>query len=101
MNDTHHPGVMNVPYRCELITVHKRTLSSVFTLNKARTQDMKRYQLLTMPIGGILLASALLMQRYLPANNLLDFLEGFLIGLSIVLNIYYVIVTSQKVRREQ
>lgn len=60
---------------------------------------MTRKQLLALPIGMLLLAIALLMEKFLPGNNFLDFTEGFLIGLSIVLNIYYLIGTSRKVKK--
>jgi len=39
-------------------------------------------------LGIILFAIALLINRFLPANNLLDFIAGFLTGLSIVFNFY-------------
>jgi hypothetical protein len=61
---------------------------------------LKSKQLLAMPIGVILLAIAILMGRYLPSNNILDFIEGLFIGLSIVLNIYYVVVTSKNFKKE-
>jgi len=38
-------------------------------------------------LGIILFAIALLINRFLPANNLLDFIAGFLTGLSIVFNL--------------
>jgi hypothetical protein len=57
---------------------------------------MEHKQLLAMPIGMILLAIAILMERYLPANNILNFIEGLFTGLSIALNIYYVFVISRK-----
>lgn len=41
---------------------------------------MTRKQLLALPIGMLLLAIALLMEKFLPGNNFLDFTEGFLIG---------------------
>jgi uncharacterized protein YqhQ len=56
---------------------------------------MRLQQVLVLPIGMILLTSALLMEKYLPANNLLDFIEGLFTGLSIVLNIYYIFVVSK------
>jgi hypothetical protein len=62
---------------------------------------MKRKQLLTMPIGVLFLAIALLIGRFLPGNNLFNFLEGLFIGLSIALNIYSVIVTSKKIKKEE
>jgi hypothetical protein len=62
---------------------------------------MKRKQLLAMPIGVLFLALALLIGRFLPSNNIFNFMEGLFIGLSIVLNVYYVIVTSKKVKKDE
>jgi hypothetical protein len=53
---------------------------------------MKLAQKLTLPIGLILLATYALMDNFLPETRTMDFLKGFLLGLSIVLNIYYIIV---------
>lgn len=39
------------------------------------------------PIGGICLAIALVVDRFLPENDVLSFLIGILIGLSITLNL--------------
>ena len=61
---------------------------------------MKFKQILAMPIGMLLLAIAILIKKFLPDSNLFSFLEGFLIGLSIVLNIYYIIVMTQKNKEE-
>ncbi len=61
---------------------------------------MKLKKVLTMPVGAILLAIAILMEKFLPGSNLLNFIEGFLIGLSIVLNIYYGIVVSKKNKKK-
>lgn len=57
---------------------------------------MKMQQLLAQPIGMIILAIALLMQKFLPGNPLFDFTEGVLIGLSVILNIYYMGILFQK-----
>lgn len=54
-----------------------------------------------MPIGIILLSIAILMEKYLPDNSILDFIEGLFIGLSLVINIYYIIVVSQKNKIEK
>jgi hypothetical protein len=61
---------------------------------------MRLRQALAMPIGMILLAIAILMGKFLPHGNILDFIIGVLIGLSIVLNICYIVVISQKTREE-
>jgi len=39
------------------------------------------------PVGGICLAAALLVDRFVGSGNLVDFLVGVLIGLSIMLNL--------------
>ena len=39
------------------------------------------------PVGGICLAAALLVDRFVGSGNLVDFLVGLLIGLSIILNL--------------
>ena len=39
------------------------------------------------PIGGICLAIALVIDRFLPENDVLSFVMGILIGLSITLNL--------------
>jgi hypothetical protein len=57
---------------------------------------MKFKQLTERPIGVLLLAIALLIERFLPENNGLDFLAGFLFGLSIVLNITFIQRRSKK-----
>jgi len=61
---------------------------------------MKLKKALTMPVGALLLAIAIMLEKFLPGSNLLDFIEGFLIGLSIVLNLYYVIVVSRKNKKK-
>ena len=51
---------------------------------------------LAMPIGMILLAIAIILNRFLPENNVNDFLIGFLFGLSIALNIYYIFISVKR-----
>jgi hypothetical protein len=43
------------------------------------------------PLGLILLAIALLMDKFLKQSALFNFIEGLFIGLSIVLNVYSII----------
>lgn len=43
-----------------------------------------------LPIGITALAAAILMERFLPSNQGLNFLEGFLFGLSMVFNLSYI-----------
>jgi len=42
---------------------------------------------LLIPVGGICLAAALLIDRFVGSGSLVDFLVGILIGLSIILNL--------------
>lgn len=44
----------------------------------------------SLPVGVMLLAIAILIDKYLPQSNLLDFIQGLCTGLSIVLNCYYI-----------
>jgi len=57
---------------------------------------MKYQKFSALPLGVIFLAVALVMQRFLPISNLVNFSVGLLIGLSIVLNIYYCGILYQK-----
>lgn len=57
---------------------------------------MNNRQVLALPIGLILLAIAILIERFLPASDLLDFIVGVLTGISIVLNIFYIFAISKK-----
>ena len=61
---------------------------------------MKKQNLLAMPIGIILMAIAIIMIKFLPSNNIYDFIEGVLIGLSIVLNLFYMYFISKKSKKE-
>jgi hypothetical protein len=45
---------------------------------------------LAMPLGLLSLAIALIIERFLPSNQGLDFLAGFLFGISIVFNMSYI-----------
>jgi hypothetical protein len=57
---------------------------------------MKFQKILSLPIGMICLSLGILIDKFLHSNNILDFIEGFLCGLSIVLNIYYIFVIVSK-----
>lgn len=57
---------------------------------------MKNKHFLTLPLGLILLAIALILQRFFPENDEFDFIAGFLIGLSIVLNLTYIYKRSKR-----
>ncbi len=61
---------------------------------------MRTQNLLAMPTGIILMAIAIIMIKFFPVNNMFDFIEGFLIGLSIVLNIFYMFNISKKSKKE-
>lgn len=45
---------------------------------------------LALNIGVLSLAIALVIERFLPSNNGLDFIAGFLFGISIVFNMSYI-----------
>ncbi|MBW8334208.1 MAG: hypothetical protein K0M40_19480 [Prolixibacteraceae bacterium] len=52
-------------------------------------------QLASIPAGMIFLVFAILIDRFLPQNNFLDFLAGMFTGLSIVLNVRYVLAIAK------
>jgi hypothetical protein len=52
---------------------------------------------LALPIGVLALVSAILMERYLPPNEGLNFVEGFLFGVSLVFNMGYIL----RLRKQQ
>jgi hypothetical protein len=55
--------------------------------------NMKRIQ--NKPIGVIMLAIALVINRFLSGFPIMDFFAGMLTGLSLVLNIQYIILVSK------
>lgn len=57
---------------------------------------MKIKEVLALPIGMVFLAIAILMEKFLPANNVRDFIEVLLMGLSVILNVYYCGILYQK-----
>ena len=50
---------------------------------------------LALQIGLISFAVAILIKRFLPSTNIPSFLEGLLIGLSIVFNVRYSFLSSR------
>ena len=60
-------------------------------LSNARFIKMKHF---IIPIGLLMLASSILMNRFLPNSESLDFVSGFLMGLSMVINIAGIIIFS-------
>lgn len=52
-------------------------------------------QLASIPAGMIFLVFAILIDRFLPQTNFLDFLAGMSTGLSIVLNVRYVLAIAK------
>ena len=62
---------------------------------------MKKYSLqsVAMPIGMISLVIAIILTRYFKTTDLLDFISGFLFGLSIVLNLYYIYKVAANKRK--
>lgn len=61
---------------------------------------MKLPKVLAQPVGMILLAIALMMEKFLPATTLFDFIKGLFFGISIILNIYYIVIVFQKTKLE-
>jgi len=45
---------------------------------------------LAMPIGLMAIAIALIIERFLPSSHGLDFVAGFLFGISVVFNLSYI-----------
>jgi|WetSurMetagenome_2_1015567.scaffolds.fasta_scaffold297643_1 hypothetical protein len=61
------------------------------------TKD-KMKQILAVQIGMILLALSVIVTKYFPSTAFFDFFSGLLLGLSLVLNSYYIIITSKKLK---
>ncbi len=59
-----------------------------------------RLQLLTLPIGVVLLTVSILMEKTLPSTPAYDFTEGFLMGFSLVMNVYYLIFRAPKLSKD-
>lgn len=57
---------------------------------------MKIKQILAIPFGMLLLVIAILARKFFPENDALNFIEGMLIVMSILLNISYIIAIYQK-----
>ncbi len=53
-------------------------------------------QIKRIPIGPLLLTGVILISRFLPESNFMNFLEGLLTGLSIVLSFSYIRSLSKK-----
>jgi hypothetical protein len=85
-------------YFCEpKIYPIKNAITHNFLIKKKN--NMKLIKALSMPIGLILLSIAIVMDKFMNQNDTLDFLIGFLYGLSIVLNIYYIIAVVRKAKQ--
>ena len=63
--------------------------------------NKKTLQSVSLPVGMISLAIGIILNRYFPDNNATDFSIGFLFGLSIVLNIYYIYNVSKNLRKSE
>lgn len=57
-------------------------------------------QIFATPIGVTLLVLSVIVTRFLPTTAFFDFFSGLLLGLSLVLNIYYIIIISKKHKTE-
>jgi hypothetical protein len=63
---------------------------------------MNTEQIQNRPIGVIFLAVALVINRFLSGSPFLDFMAGLLTGLSLVLNIKYIVaIANQRKLKEQ
>lgn len=67
-------------------------------LQEKRVNKLKQYLI---PIGMITLASSIIINRFLNENGMLDFVSGFLIGLSIVANLVGIIMLSTAWRKNR
>lgn len=60
---------------------------------------MKCKQILAAPVGPAILTLTIILDRYLPnSTGTYDFLIGFMYGLSLVLNITYIIIKAKYLR---
>jgi len=60
-------------------------------LSNDRFNKLKQF---IIPIGLLMLASSILINRFLPNTESLDFVSGFLMGLSMVINIAGILIFS-------
>ena len=58
-------------------------------------KELRMNKNLALQIGLISFAVAILIKRFLPSTNISSFLEGLLIGLSIVFNVRYSFLSSR------
>lgn len=56
-------------------------------------------QPIAMPVGMVCLVIAIILSRYVAATKLVDFITGFLYGISIVLNLYYIYTVARNKRK--
>lgn len=61
--------------------------------------NLKLRQGLTFPLGLTLLAIAILIERYFSGSDFVDFIAGFLFGLSMVLNCNFIYTISRQKNR--
>lgn len=57
-------------------------------------ERFNKLKLFIIPVGMITLASSIIINRFFNANGMLDFISGFLMGISIVANITGIIAIS-------
>lgn len=60
-------------------------------LSNDRFNKLKQF---IIPIGLLMLASSILINRFLPNTESFDFVSGFLMGLSLVINIAGILIFS-------
>jgi hypothetical protein len=61
-----------------------------------KVKELRMNKNLALQTGIISFAVAILIKRFLPSTNISNFLEGVLIGLSIVFNMRYFFIHSKK-----
>ncbi len=53
-------------------------------------------KILAIPVGIIMLALAIILEKFVPQSGILDFFIGMLVGMSIVFNIYYIYIKARR-----
>lgn len=53
-------------------------------------------KILAIPVGIIMLALAIILEKFVPQSGILDFFIGMLLGMSIVFNIYYIYIKARR-----
>ena len=62
----------------------------------AQKKKSSLIKILAIPVGIIMLATAIILEKFAPQNGILDFFIGMLVGMSIVFNIYYIYIKARR-----